>query len=169
MSIKHAMTFVGIRKFVTNKRERRHFINLCIKNQSVWHTHVARVHPLTALRLAIPVMRYSIRQRGELHLGTKVTYQGNEWFVSNGTCNPSWDIRRCDDRAVSARVHENELEIVRTVRNLMHNATFIYGWWSESWSSMDIHDVTEDRMPASLRILGKRSPLYGSRLMEVDR
>ena len=163
MSFKHAMEFVGIRKFLTDKRERSRFVDLCIMSRSVWRSRIARAHPVTALRVAMPAMRYSIGQRHELHLGTEVMYQGEKWYVSNGTRYPSWDIRRCDDRTVTACVDKDELEIVRTPKNMKHNALQLYGWWVESWSSLDIRDVLEGEMPASLRILGSRSPLRYSK------
>lgn len=166
MSIRHAIKYVRIRKVLTNRRERQHFVSLCIKNQSVWHTHVARAHPLTALRVAAAAMRYSVGKRHELSLGTEVMFQGERWYAANGYRNPDcmrWLICKVGDRDTSLKVREDELEIVRTPSNLKRNALGLYRWWSESWSSMDIRDVLDGRRPASLRILGLRSPLAGSR------
>lgn len=153
-------------KRLLDARERSHMVTLVVLRirgpRCIWHSKIARRHPVMALRLAIPAMRYSVARKDGLHLGTRVTYMGDEWYVSNGTCHPRWDIRKVSDHSASERVHEDDLVKVRSLANWRNDAFDLYGWWVESWSSMDIKDALDGKPLASLRILGARSPLLES-------
>lgn len=154
-------------KRLLDARERNHMATILVLKirgpRCIWRSETARRHPVTALKLAIPAMRYSLARRGEFHLMTRVTHEGDEWYVANGTCHPMWDIRKASDNSTSKRVHEDELTKVRSLSNWRNDAFDLYGWWVESWSSFDIADALDGKPLASVRILGTRSPLSESR------
>lgn len=154
-------------KRLLDARERSHLATMLVLRtrgpRCVWRSDVARRHPVKALRLAIPAMRYSVARRHEFHLGTRVVYKGDEWYVSNGTCRPRWDIRKVADHSACERVREDDMVKVRSMSNWRNDAFDLYGWWVESWSSLDIRDALDGNPLASLRILGARSPLSESR------
>lgn len=154
-------------KRLLDARERNHMATIMVLKirgpRCIWRSDTARRHPVTALRLAIPAMRYSFARRGGFHLMTRVTHDGGEWYVANGACRPMLDIRKASGDSTSKWVHKDELTKVRSLSNWRNDAFDLYGWWVESWSSLDIKDALDGKPLASLRILGTRSPLSESR------
>lgn len=102
----------------------------------------------------------SLTKTRELHIGTKVIYQGREYWISNLAFRENLcKIRSVRDSRYSKIVPRKDVKKVRSLSNFTNDATAWWNWYRRSWLSIDARAMANGKTLSSIRILGHNRAL----------
>lgn len=89
----------------------------------------------------------ALKQIRQPHLGDKVTYKGQKWFLNQGVCAPYWDLVSFGEESLGGMrticansVHEGQFKLQPLYRRFWFSFRFTYRFYMQSWYSIDVRN-----------------------------
>lgn len=121
-------------------------------------------YELCKLYLTITRFIISFRQIGQYHIGTRVWFRGDEYIISNANTRDRFGQLYALTRVNRPKLtvytpptyaRETELAKVVTIKNIWHDATYWWGWYTRNWLSLDSRAMSRDQTLSSIKVLGR--------------